>query len=216
MPEHDTTTVDRGATVGEAGETSTVGEAGETSTVVEVVQSEVDDLLEEATAGGLVIRHVLGRQLVAGHGLSAQLLDAATEVSVAVAHAPATVVAEIRGGATLPAALTHSGTEVRGVVAHAGSRVRTAVGEYVGNQAVLPNAFVVGAVDVVESVLRAQGSVAACTVDAVFTVAAATTNGTDVRATIAGERAEIGNRVDASRDEIGEAWARAIDELRSR
>src|SRR5258705_11380574 len=128
---------------------------------VEVVRTEHDhDHDEEAepdSTRGIVIRHVLERQLGAGQSLGAELVGVTTDVSVALAHAPITVVDEIRGGATLPAALVHTGKEVRGVVAGAGSRDRTAVGEYVGNQAVLPNAVVVGAADVAEAVLRAQG-----------------------------------------------------------
>jgi hypothetical protein len=53
----------------------------------------------------------------------------------------------IRGGAMLPTALANTGTAVRGVVTDVGGRVRTAVGGYVGTQATLPNAVVIGAAD---------------------------------------------------------------------
>ena len=54
------------------------------------------------------------------------------------------------------------------------------IGEYVGNQATLPNAVVVGAADVAEAVLRAQGTVAATAVDSAFTVATIAARGGDV------------------------------------
>src|SRR4051812_25939402 len=145
----------------------------------EVVRTEEVEAPESTR--GIVIRHVLQRQLVAGQGLSTQLVDAATDVSVAVAHAPATVISEIRGGATLPTAFTRTGTSVRDVVTEAGGRVRTAVGEYVGQQATLPNAVVVGAADVAETVARAQGAVTASAFNAAFAVATVATQGGDVR-----------------------------------
>lgn len=171
--------------------------------------------VEAGSTRGVVIRHVIERQLTAGHGLSAQLVDAATEVSVAVAHAPATVVGEIRGGATLPAALSHGGGEVRGAVSNAGNRVRSAIGGYVGNQATLPSAVVVGAFDVAETALRAQGTVAASAVDAAFTVATAAARGDDVRDLIAGERREIGAKAAAVRVEVGDSVDRARQEIRA-
>ena len=78
----------------------------------EVVHVDDTTAVEEQPSRSIVIRHVLTRQLVAGQELSAQLIDAATDVSVVVAHAPATVVDEIRGGATLPTALANTGTSV--------------------------------------------------------------------------------------------------------
>jgi hypothetical protein len=181
---------------------------------VEVIHTEhEDEIVEPDSTRGIVIRHVLERQLGAGQSLGAELVGVTTDVSAALAHAPITVVDEIRGGATLPAALVHTGKEVRGVVAGAGSRVRTAVGEYVGNQAALPNAVVVGAADVAEAVLRAQGSVAASAIDAAFTVATVATRGGDVGAALSRERYEVLAQADAVRADIGESWNRAGQEI---
>jgi hypothetical protein len=179
----------------------------------EVVRTEEVEAPESTR--GIVIRHVLERQLVASQGLSTQLVDAATDVSVAVAHAPATVINEIRGGATLPTALVRTGTSVRDVVSEAGGRVRTAVGEYVGNQAILPNAVVVGAADVAETVARAQGAVTASAFNAAFAVATVATQGGDVRDAFGRERRDVGAVADAARERIGEAVSRAREDIRS-
>jgi hypothetical protein len=181
----------------------------------EVVRTEHEDTDEPESTRGIVIRHVLERQLVAGQGLSTQLVDAATDVSVAVAHAPATVVSEIRGGATLPTAFVRTGTSVRDVVTDAGGRVRTAVGEYVGHQATLPNAVVVGAADVAETVARAQGAVTASAFNAAFAVATVATQGGDVRDAFSRERRDIDAVADAARERIGESVSRAREEIRS-
>jgi hypothetical protein len=124
-------------------------ETHEVHEVVDVV--EVDD---EAQPRNLAIRHVLDRQITAGQDLGTRLIDAATDASVAVTRAPASVVLEIRGGATLPDALTRSGAALRESVGAAGQQARAAIGEYVGTRAALPNAIVVGAADVAEAVLR--------------------------------------------------------------
>ncbi|MDT5073291.1 MAG: hypothetical protein QOH82_2611 [Mycobacterium sp.] len=167
----------------------------------------------EATRG-IVIRHVLERQLGAGQTLGAQLVGASTDVSVALVHAPATVVDQIRGGATLPAALAHTRTEVRGVMAGTGTRVRTAIGEYVGSQATLPNAVVVGAADVAEAVLRAQGNVAASAIDSAFTVATVAARGGNVRDALTRERRDVAARADAARADIAGSLERAAEEIR--
>ena len=153
----------------------------EAEQIVEVVRTEDDDVVEPESTRNIVIRHVLERQLVAGQSLSGQLVDAATDVTVAVAHAPAVVIGEIRDGATLPTALARTGTSVRDVVTDAGGRVRTAVGGYVGVQAALPNAVVFGAADVAETVARAQGTVTASAFNAAFTLATVASQGGDVR-----------------------------------
>lgn len=187
-------------------------------TVVEIVRTEddTDEGVEHESTRSIVIRHVLQRQLVAGQDLSSELIDAATDVSVAIAKAPAGVVGEIRGGATLPTAFAITGTSIREVVSGAGGRVRSAVGEYVGNQATLPNAVVVGAADVAEAVLRAQGTVTASALNAAFTVATSATQGGDVREVFSRERSEVGAVAGAARDRIGESVSRARDEIRSR
>ena len=169
---------------------------------------------EVADAGRRILRDVLGRQLEVGHDLGVELVDTATDVAVAVAHAPATVVDEIRGGATLPTALAHSGTAVREVVATAGSSLRTAVGDFVGHQATLPNAVVVGASDVTESVLRAQGRVASSAINATYTVATVVVHGGDVREVIARGRKAVRSSADTARDAVGDSWIRARGEIR--
>jgi len=205
---------DQDATLDEAESTAEVMEPEPTEVTAEVVHTEDEGPVAPESTRGIVIRHVLERQLVAGQGLSTQLVDAATDVTVAVAHAPATVVGEIRGGATLPTALARTGTSVRDVVTEAGGRVRTAVGEYVGDQATLPNAVVVGAADVAETVARAQGTVAASAVSAAFALATVASRGGDVRDAFSRERRDVGAAADAARDLIGESVNRARDEIR--
>ncbi len=181
----------------------------------EVIHVDDTDVFERQSTRSIVIRQVLHRQLVAGQDLSAQLVDAATDVSVAVARAPATVVDEIRCGAMLPTALANTGTAVRGVVTDVGGRVRTAVGGYVGSQATLPNAVVIGAADVAESVVRAQGTVTASALNAAFTLASVAVQGGDVREAFGRERTEVGATAYAARDRIGESVSRAREEIRA-
>ncbi|MDT5334811.1 MAG: hypothetical protein QOD90_316 [Mycobacterium sp.] len=184
-------------------------------TPLELEASEVTiEVVEPAATRGIVIRHVLERQLGAGQSLGAQLVGASTDVSAALVHAPASVVDEIRGGATLPAALANTRTEVQAVVSSTGTRVRTAIGEYVGNQATLPNAVVVGAADVAETVLRAQGDVAASAIDSAFTVATIAARGGNVRDAVGRERRDVAARADAARADITESWERAAEEIR--
>jgi hypothetical protein len=92
--------------------------------------------------------------------------------------------------------------------------VRTAIGEYVGNQATLPNAVVVGAADVAETVLRAQGDVAASAIDSAFTVATIAARGGNVRDAVGRERRDVAARADAARADITESWERAAEEIR--
>jgi hypothetical protein len=184
-------------------------------TVLEIERTEVTiEVVEPAATRGIVIRHVLERQLGAGQSLGAELVGASTDVSAALVHAPASVVDEIRGGATLPAALAHTRTEVRGVVSSTGTRVRTAIGEYVGNQATLPNAVVVGAADVAGAVLRAQGDVAATAIDSAFTVATIAARGGSVRDAVGRERRDLAARADAARADIADSLDRAAEEIR--
>lgn len=218
MPDQDTT-IDQEAAIAEAEAPAEEVRSEPTEVTVEVVRTEDDSAEnggEPESTRGIVIRHVLERQLVAGQGLGSELVDAATDVSTAIAKAPADVIGEIRGGATLPTAFARTGTSVREVVTDAGSRVRSAVGEYVGNQATLPNAVVVGAADVAEAVLRAQGTVAASALNAAFTVATSATQGGDVREVFTRERGEVSAVADAARGRIGESVSRARDEIRSR
>lgn len=179
---------------------------------VEVVHTEGD--AEDVPTRGLAIRHVVQRQLSAGQHLSTRLVDVATDASVAVTRAPATVMAEIRCGSTLPTAITRTGTSVREAVGAAGQQARAAVGEYVGAQATLPSAVVVGAADVAEAVLRAQGAVTSTALNTAFSVAAAAAQGGDVRQTIDRERAALTAKRDTVRGDVTASWDRARDELR--
>lgn len=183
-------------------------------TDIDTTLEHTEQVVEPQPTRGLAIRHVLERQLGAGQSLGAQLIGASTDVSVALAQAPASVVDEIRGGATLPAALAHTRTEVRDAIVSTGTRVRGAVGEYVGAQATLPNALVVGAADVAEAVLRAQGTVAATAVDSAFTVATTAARGGDVTDVVRRSRRSVVARTEAARAEIAESWERASEEVR--
>jgi len=218
MPDQDTT-IHQEPTIDEAEAAAEEIRSEPTEVTVEVVRTDdraENDSGEPESTRSIVIRHVLERQLVAGHGLSSELVDAATDVTVALAQAPAGVVGEIRGGATLPIAFARTGTSVREVVTGAGGRVRSAVGEYVGNQATLPNAVVVGAADVAETVVRAQGTVTASALNAAFTLATSATQGGDLREVFSRERHEVGAVADTARGHIGESVSRARDEIRSR
>ncbi|MCP9272279.1 hypothetical protein [Mycolicibacterium arenosum] len=179
-------------------------------------EDDADDTAHDvkARARSLAIRHLAQRQLSAGQDLSTRLVEAATDASVAVTRAPATVVTEIRSGATLPTAISRSGSSVREAVGTAGQQARAAVGEYVGTQAALPNAVVVGAADIAETVLRAQGAVAATAVNTAFSVAVAATQGGDVRETIGRERAALTAKRETVRGDVTASWDRARDELR--
>lgn len=185
---------------------------------VEVVhsQDDADDTAADARARArsLAIRHLAQRQLSAGQDLSTRLIGAATDASVAVTRVPAGVVTEIRSGATLPTAISRTGTSVREAMGTAGQQARAAVGEYVGTQAALPNAVVVGAADVAETVLRAQGAVASTALNTGFTVALAATQGGDVRETIGRERAALTAKRETVRGDVTASWDRARDEFR--
>jgi hypothetical protein len=186
-----------------------------TAEVIRADDADADDAADHPSTRTLAIRHVLERQLGAGNALGVQLLDAATDVSAAVVHTPATVVDEIRGGATLPTALANTGTSLRGVVYDVGGRVRTAVGGYVVEQAALPNAVVVGSADVAESLVRAQGTVTASALNAAFTLASTATQGGDVREAFGRERSEVGAAVGAARQRVEESVSRAREEIRN-
>lgn len=165
----------------------------------------VDDAAEveaDIRRRALAIRAALERQLGAGQGLSEELLGAATDAGVAVVESPAKVIAAVRGGATLPAAFGETGDTVGDSVAAAGSRIRTAVGEYVGRQAVLPNAVIVGAAEVAGALVRAQGELAACAVDGAFAVATTASHRGDVRDAIDREWSEFNATAVELRDTV--------------
>jgi hypothetical protein len=188
----------------------------EDADVIQIVDDEHDDHDdhdEDGAIRALAIRHVLERQIVASQSLTEQLLEVATDVSAAVVHSPATVVDEIRGGATLPTAFANTGTAVREVVNTAGSRLRTAVGQYVDGRATLPKAVVVGAADVAESVVRAQGTVAATAVTGAFTVAGVAVRGGDVREALGDERQEVRSTAVAAREQVLDSWRQAREHV---
>ncbi|CAN5276183.1 hypothetical protein BH09ACT8_BH09ACT8_57520 [soil metagenome] len=164
------------------------------------IDVESDD--DEARAA-LAIREVLERQLAAGQALSRELLDVASVLTAAVVEAPAAVVGAVRGGATLPAAFTQSGSALRGVVADAGDRTRSAIGEYISGQAVLPNAVIEGAAEVTGSVVRAQGRVVTSAVDAAFSVATVANQGGELRDSIEREWRELAAAATSARQTVG-------------
>lgn len=182
----------------------------------DVCTSVMTDTTAAAPASGdrIVIRHVLERQLGAGQSFGVQLVGATTDASVALAHAPATLIDGIRGGATLPAALAHTRKELGDVISSSGSRVRTAIGEYVGTQAALPQAVLVGAAGVAESVLRAQGDVAATAIDSAFSVAIVAARGGNLPTALSHERRDVGAQLEAARADLAESVSRAGREIR--
>ena len=87
-------------------------------------------------------------------------------------------------------------------VGDAGARLRHAVGDYVGQQATLPNAVLTGAAEVAGSLVRAQGSLAASAVDGVFSVATVASRGGDVRDALDQEWSELNATAVAARDAV--------------
>lgn len=134
---------------------------------------------------------VLERQLDAGQDLSTHLIEATTDAAVAVVESPAKVIAAIRSGATLPAALGETNEAVQEAVLMAGSRIRTAVGAFVNQQAPLPNAVIVGAAEVAAATVRGQRELVSSAVDGVFEVAATVGRRGDVRDVIDREWSEF-------------------------
>ncbi|MEZ0053291.1 hypothetical protein ABIA30_004320 [Mycobacterium sp. MAA66] len=161
----------------------------------------------------LAIRQVLTRQLDAGQGLTGELLGAATEISALLAHSPATVINEIQDGATLPEALHTTRDGLADELGAAGSRIRSAVGQYVNTQAVLPNTVVSGGADVAGAVLRARGSVVDAAVGAAFNLARIAAQGGDVREGFTRERGEVVDRATAARTEVDAVVSRARQEI---
>jgi hypothetical protein len=186
---------------------------------VELVELEADggdsseDTVAEARAP-LPIRAVLERQLVAGQTLSNELIDAASDLTAAIAEAPAALVNAVRGGATLPAAFTHSTSGLHHVAADAGDRMRAALGEYVSGQANLPNAVIGGAAEVTASLVRAQGSVAGSAVDAAFAVAAVAAHGGELRDALDREWRELSAAASSARENVNHTFDVARQSVR--
>jgi hypothetical protein len=169
-------------------------------------ESEEDEDTADEARSPLPLLAVLERQLVAGQTLSSELIDAASDLTAAIAEAPAAVVNAVRGGATLPAAFTHSTGALQDVVADAGDRVRAAVGEYIGSQAKLPNAVIGGAAEVAGSLVRAQGSVASSAVDAAFAVATVAAHGGELRDAIDREWRELSATASSARENVNHTF----------
>jgi hypothetical protein len=162
----------------------------------------------------LAIREALERQFDAGRNLTEQLLDAATDAGVAVVESPARVISAVHGGATLPAAFGETSDAVQDAVVGAGNRIRTAVGEYVSQQAVLPNAVIVGAAEVAGALVRAQGEITSSAVDGAFEVAATASRRGDVLDAIDREWSEFNATAVELRDTVEARIAVARQSIR--
>jgi hypothetical protein len=162
----------------------------------------------------IVIRHVLERQIAVGQALSSQLLDAATDVTTAIAHAPAAFAGAIQDGETIATAWERTGTGVQDVVDDARGRLRAAVVSYVGHQATLPVAVLGYAGEVAGSVASAQGTLVGSALDGAFAVAAAATQGDDVRAALGRNIDELRATATAARGDVNESLKRAGREVR--
>lgn len=178
-----------------------------------VIDAHVEESSEEDRSP-LPVREMLERQLVAGHSLSGQLLDTATDLGVALVEAPARVIAEVRDGATLPDAFGETGGVLQASLVLAGDRARATVGKYIGGQATLPNAVIVGTAEVAASVVRAQGSLAASAVDAAFTVATVAAQGGDVRDAFEREWSELTATATSARDNVSQTFGNARQGVR--
>ena len=214
MPDSDTT-LDTDLEPAELVDEAPVEVTAQVVPAEQVVETTPDEPQEPSGTRALAIRHVLERQLAVSQGLSTELVCAATDATVAVVHAPAIVVNEIRGGAALPTAIARASETTRAAVTEAGGRVRSAVGGYANSQATLPNAIVTGMSDIAGSLARAQGEVALSALNSAFAVAVAGTRGDDVRAEFTQEREELGESAAEAREQIGQAVARARTELRA-
>lgn len=169
--------------------TDTVTPENTESTAHTFIDAEIVPVTESDT--GRHAGDVLERQLDAGQDLSTHLIEATTDAAAAVVESPAKVIAAIRSGATLPAALGETNEAVQEAVLMAGSRIRTAVGAFVNQQAPLPNAVIVGAAEVAAATVRGQGELVSSAVDGVFEVAVTVGRRGDVRDVIDREWSEF-------------------------
>ncbi|MGW0160062.1 hypothetical protein ACWDUN_12155 [Mycobacterium sp. NPDC003323] len=164
-----------------------------------VPASDIEAVLDHRA---VALRAALGRQLDAGQDLTGQLVEAATDAAAAVVESPAAVVAAIRSGATLPAALGETNEAVQDAVLVAGGRIRTAVGAYANRQSPLPNAVITGAAEVAGAVVRAQGELVSSAVDGVFEVATTASRRGDLRDAIDREWSEFNASVVSAREAV--------------
>ena len=162
----------------------------------------------------LAIRQVLERQIAAGQALSNQLIDAATDVTTAIAHAPATFASAIQDGETIAAAWERTGSDVQDVIGEAGGRLRAAVTTYVGHQATLPVAVLGYTGEVAGSLASAQGTVAGSALDSAFAVASAAAQGDNVREVFGRNVEELRATAVAARGDVNESAKRAGQEVR--
>jgi hypothetical protein len=191
-------------------ESETVSAASPVDDVVAL--AEVDDEQEQRMT--LAIRQVLERQIAAGQALSSQLIDAATDVTTAIAHAPATFAGAIQDGETISSAWERTGAGVQDVLGDAGGRLWAAVTNYVGHQATLPVAVLGYAGEVAGSLTSAQGTVAGSALDSAFAVATAAAQGDNVREAFDRNVTELRATAVAARGDVSESAKRAGQEVR--
>ncbi|MGN7778568.1 hypothetical protein ACTJJE_03495 [Mycolicibacterium sp. 22603] len=169
--------------------TDTVTPENTESTADTFIDAEIVPVVESDTRRH--VHDVLERQLDAGQDLSTHLIEATTDAAVAVVESPVNVIAAIRSGATLPAAFGETNEAVQEAVLLAGSRIRTAIGAYVNQQAPLPNAVIIGAAEVAAATVRGQGELVSSAVDGVFELAVTVGRRGDVRDVIDREWSEF-------------------------
>lgn len=162
----------------------------------------------------IVIRQVLERQIAAGQALGSQLIDAATDVTTVIAHAPAAFAGAIQDGETIASAWERAGAGVNDVLGEAGGRLRSALTVYVGHQATLPVAVLGYAGQVAGSLASAQGTVAGSALDGAFAVATAAAQGDDVRDAFGRNIGELRATAIAARGDLSESAKRAREDVR--
>lgn len=184
----------------------------------QVIEAELVETADAAEETGLAIREVLSgvleRQLDAGHSLTRQLVSATSAAAEAVVESPAKVISSVRDGATLPHAVNETGSAVQDVLAESGRDIRSAVGEYVGRNAVGPNAIIAGASQVAGSLVRAQGALTATAVDGLFTVAGTAAQGDDVREVATREWSELRTTASSAREAVEAQLTTARESIR--
>ncbi|BBY60870.1 hypothetical protein [Mycolicibacterium sarraceniae] len=169
---------------------------------------------EQEPPMNIIIRQVLERQIAVGQALSSQLVDAATDITTVIAHAPAAFAGAIQDGETIASAWERTGSGVQDVLGEAGGRLRTAVTNYVGHQATLPVAVLGYAGEVAGSFASAQGTVAGSALNGAFAVASAAAQGDNVREVFVRNVTELRATAVAARGDVSESAKRASREIR--
>lgn len=181
-------------------------------------ESEFQDEDDRDTA---LVRGLFERQLIACRTLSAQLTDAATDVTAALVESPAAVINALWEGTTLPSALGLTGDALADAAIEGGGRVRAAVGSYVNAQSALPDALIVSTAELAGSAIRAQGAIVASALDAAFLVASTAARGDAVRevfdeewrgvlATVSTVRGHVDDTFSAARHRVRNALPPAV------